>query len=145
MRSRLLSTDGGRRTMVLVFDIGDEVAEGLTAFATEHGLTGSAFTAIGALREVTLGYWNWDTKAYERIEIGEQVEVVSLSGNLALGPNGEPKLHAHLVVAKRDGSAHGGHLLRAIVRPTLEVVLTELPAELHRRTDEATGLALLAP
>lgn len=145
MRSRLVSTSDGRRTMVLVFDIGDEVAEGLTSFATEHGLGGSSLTAIGALREVTLGYWSWDTKEYERIEIGEQVEVVSMVGNIAIGPNGEPKLHAHLVVGKRDGSAHGGHLLRGIVRPTLEVVLTELPAELHRRTDEATGLALLAP
>ena len=145
MRSRLLSSSGGRRTMVLVFDIGDEVAEGLTAFATEHGLTGASLTAIGALREATLGYWNWETKQYERIEIGEQVEVVSLSGNIAAGPGGEPKLHAHVVLAKRDGSAHGGHLLRGIVRPTLEVVLTELPAELHRRTDQATGLALLAP
>lgn len=145
MRSRLLSTSDGRRTMVLVFDVGDEVAAGLTAFATEQSVTGASLTAIGALREVTLGYWNPETREYERIEIGEQVEVVSLVGNIAMGPGGEPKLHAHVVVAMRDGSAHGGHLLRGIVRPTLEVVLTELPAELHRRTDEATGLALLAP
>ena len=111
---------------------------------TTDSVNGKA--AVGpVLREVTLGYWNPDTREYERIEIGEQVEVVSMVGNIATGPGGEPKLHAHLVVAGRDGRAHGGHLLRGIVRPTLEVVLTELPAELHRRTDEATGLALLAP
>jgi predicted DNA-binding protein with PD1-like motif len=56
---------------------------------------------------------------------------------------GAPKLHAHAVVAKSDGSAHGGHLLQGIVRPTLEVVLSESPAWLHREVDEATGLPLI--
>jgi predicted DNA-binding protein with PD1-like motif len=146
MRSRVVDTDpSGRRTMLLVFDTGEEALGGLTEFAAEHGLTGCAFTAIGALREVAVGYWNWDRKDYDRIEIAEQVEVVALTGNVASGPDGRAKVHAHIVVAKRDGTAHGGHLLRGIVRPTLEVVLTELPAHLHRRTDETTGLALLAP
>ena len=61
----------------------------------------------------------------------------------ALGPNGEPKLHAHVVLTKRDGSAWGGHLIEARVQPTLEVMLVESPSHLQRRTDAATGLALI--
>lgn len=57
--------------------------------------------------------------------------------------SGRPQLHAHVVVGKSDGSAHGGHLLSARVRPTLEVVLVESPAYLRRETDEETGLALI--
>jgi hypothetical protein len=146
MRSRVVATgDDGRRTIVLVFDTGEEAMEGLTNHVATQAIAGSHFTAIGALSAVTLGYWSWERKDYERIEIAEQVEVVALTGNVATGPDGRPKLHAHIVVAKRDGTAHGGHLLRGVVRPTLEVVLTELPAHLHRRTDAATGLPLLAP
>jgi hypothetical protein len=91
---------------------------------------------------VTLGYFELEKRDYKRIPIDEQVEVVSLVGNIARGDDG-PKLHAHVVVGKRDGAAFGGHLIDARVRPTLEVVLVETPAHLRRRSDPATGLALI--
>jgi uncharacterized protein len=144
MKSRELSRDG-QRTFVLVFAIGDEVSGGLLEFAREHAITAAHFTGIGALHDLRVGYWEWERKDYRAIEIPEQVEVLSLAGNVAIGPDGKPRLHAHIVVGKADGSAHGGHLLRAHVRPTLEIVLTETPAELRRTTDPATGLALLTP
>lgn len=144
MHTRLLHESDGRRVFALVFDIGDEVAEELARFAREHELEGAHLTALGALSDVTLGYWRWEEKDYERIEIREQVEVLALVGNIARGPDGEPRVHAHLVVGKRDGSAHGGHLLEAHVRPTLELVVTEEPRHMQRRFDENTGLALLA-
>lgn len=56
---------------------------------------------------------------------------------------GEPQVHAHVVVARSDGSAYGVHLLEAHVWPTLEVVLVETPAHLQRELDEATGLPLI--
>ena len=143
MKSRELSRDG-LRTFVLVFAPGDEVSDGLLVFAREHGVTGAHFTGIGALQQLRVGYWEPERKDYRATEIDEQVEVLSLAGNVATGPDGEPRIHAHIVVGKADGSAHGGHLLRARVRPTLEVVLTEVPTELRRSTDPATGLALLA-
>jgi predicted DNA-binding protein with PD1-like motif len=68
--------------------------------------------------------------------------VLSLVGDVALA-RGEPQLHAHVVVGKRDGTAHGGHLMRALVWPTLEVILVESPAHLRRVRDAETGLALI--
>jgi predicted DNA-binding protein with PD1-like motif len=144
MRSRQLGSSDGQRTFAVVFDIGDEVTEGLLAFATEQGLRGAHFTAIGALRDVTLGYWEWDTKQYRKIPLREQVEVLSLVGNIALAPDGGPKIHAHVVVGTSDGAAHGGHLLEGHVRPTLEVVIVESPRRLQRTVDPETGLALIA-
>jgi predicted DNA-binding protein with PD1-like motif len=70
------------------------------------------------------------------------VEVLSLIGDIAV-ENKQPKLHAHVVVGKRDGSAHGGHLLEARVRPTLEVLLIESPSYLVRRFNSTYGLALI--
>lgn len=144
MNGKLLDDRDGHRTFAVVFETGDEAAEGLAAFAREHALEGSHLTAIGACQSVVLGYWSWEKKEYERIRIREQVEVVSLVGNIALGPEGSPRVHAHVVVAKRDGAAFGGHLLEAHVRPTLEVVVTEEPEHLQRRHDPRTGLALIA-
>jgi predicted DNA-binding protein with PD1-like motif len=141
MKSRLLNDDG-QRTYALVFDPGDEVIAGLRTFAAENDLMASEFTAIGALKKATLGYFDFDINDYDRIPIDEQVEVLSLVGNVSSKDN-RPKIHAHVVVAKRDGTAHGGHLLEGYVRPTLEVILTESPDYLVREIDEATGLALI--
>lgn len=134
---------GELRTFAVVFDKGDEVVESLTAFAREHGLSAAQFTGLGAFSDVVLGFFDWQRKDYERIQIEEQVEVVALVGDVTLGEGDEPKLHPHVVVAKSDGTAHGGHLLEGNVRPTLEVVLSETPAHLHRRTDAETGLPLI--
>ena len=143
MQSKLL-TDERERTYALVFESGEEAASGLLVFARDEGLTAAHFTAIGAFQQATLGWFNLVTRDYERISIGEQVEVLSLVGNVAVH-DGEPKVHAHVVVGKRDGTAHGGHLLEARVRPTLEVTLIETPAHLRREIDEATGLPLISP
>jgi predicted DNA-binding protein with PD1-like motif len=142
MQAKLINGDG-EKTFALVFDTGDEVMAGLLAFAKEHRLGASHFTAIGAFHDVTLGYFDWQRKDYRRIPIHEQVEALSLVGDIALGEDGQPKVHAHAVVGKSDGTAHGGHLLEAHVRPTLEVTLVEAPRYLRRKFDKESGLALI--
>ena len=142
MKSKLIHDDGAK-TFALVFDRGDEVASGLLAFAKEKKLSGSHFTAIGAFESVTLGFFERERKDYEKITIDEQVEVLSLVGDIALEGD-KPKVHAHVVVGKRDGTAHGGHLLEARVWPTLELILIESPQHLQRKVDKETGLALIS-
>ncbi|HEX8853178.1 MAG TPA: PPC domain-containing DNA-binding protein [Pyrinomonadaceae bacterium] len=142
MRSKLIH-GGGEKTFAVVFDKGEEVAGGLLAFAKENNLSASHFTAIGAFERVTLGFFERERKDYKRIAIDEQVEVLSLVGDIALEGD-EPKVHAHVVVGKADGTAHGGHLLEARVWPTLEVILVESPRHLRRKLDNETGLALIS-
>ena len=141
MRAKLLSEQGAR-TFLLVFDAGDEVMRELLKFAREYGVAGGHFTATGAFERATVAFFDLEKKEYERIEIGEQVEVVSLVGNVSLYEEG-PKLHAHVVLCKSDGTAHGGHLLEGQVRPTLEMFLTESGTQIERRLDEATNLPLI--
>jgi uncharacterized protein len=79
---------------------------------------------------------------YHRIPVEEQVEVVTLAGDIALVDH-EPNIHAHVVLGRRDGAAICGHLLEARVRPTLELTLVETPASICRRPDPDTGLNLI--
>ena len=143
MKAQLLHDHDGAKTYALIFVTGDEVMSTLTAFAKENQLRGSHFTAIGAFQEATLAYFDWEKKAYQKIPVREQVEVVSLVGDVATGEKGEPQIHAHVVVGRSDGSTRAGHLLEARVRPTLEVVLIESPVHLQRRHDPESGLALI--
>ncbi len=141
MKAKLLNQEP-ETTYAVVFDAGDEFLSGLTAFAKEQGLTASHFTAIGAFERATLGFFNMQRKEYTKIPVTEQVEVLSLVGDIALN-DGEPKIHAHVVVGAEDGTARGGHILEAHVRPTLEVLLVETPKHLQRETDAKTGLPLI--
>jgi predicted DNA-binding protein with PD1-like motif len=132
-------------TFIIVFETGDELASGLSRFAAEHKLSAASFKAVGALSSVRLGWFSWESKTYKpSVNLDEQLELLSLIGDVAL-KDGKPVVHAHAVVGKEDGTAHGGHLLEAHIRPTCEVVLTESPSHLQKFVDPESGLALIKP
>ena len=110
MRSKLLHDDRGLRTFAVVFDKNDDVRECLLEFANANRFGNAHLTAIGAFSEVTLGFFDPAQKDYRKTPVKEQVEVLSFIGNMVLN-DGKPRLHAHVVVGKSDGSAHGGHFL----------------------------------
>ena len=114
MKGKLISS-AGDKTYAVIFDTGDEVVKGLTDFAREQRLSGSHLTAIGAFQDVTLGYFDWQTKEYRKIPLHEQVEVLSLVGDVALAPDGSPKLHAHVVVGRGRSRRPGQGVARAFV------------------------------
>jgi uncharacterized protein len=145
MQTALLHEAGGQRTFVVILETGDEIVKSLCDFATEERISAAQVSAIGALSEVELRYFDWQTKKYRSIHVNEQVEVASLLGDIAVSPEGKPALHLHIVVGKADGHAMAGHLGKARVRPTLEVIVTESPAHLRKRYDAASGLALIDP
>lgn len=141
MRSKQIADDP--KTLAVIFETGDEILSSLANLAAAEGLSGSSFKAIGALSTVELGWFNWETKRYETaVKLDEQVELLSLVGDIAL-KGSEPQVHAHLVVGRADGTAHGGHLMSATVRPTCELILTESPQHLRKQIDPETGIALI--
>jgi hypothetical protein len=145
MQHKRLNVSGGQRTYAVVLETGEEVMDCLQKFVASECVSAAQLTAIGALSDVVLMYFDWEKKDYLRIPVREQVEVASLIGDVAESPAGEPSLHIHLVVGKRDGHAMAGHLAEAHVRPTLEVIVTENPAHLRKVKDAESGLPLIRP
>jgi|SRR5215469_2049722 len=142
MRSKLLNADPPV-TYAVVLDTGYEVSRVLGDFVRDQEVEAASITAIGAFNRTVLGYFQSETKQYKKIAVEEQVEVLSLLGDVAVGAEG-PTLHLHAVLGKADGSVVGGHLLEAHVRPTLEVILIQPPSYFRKRKDPETGLALIS-
>ena len=109
MKTKLIN-DGPQKTYVLVLDKGDEAISSIEGFVRENGIAAAQLTGIGACSDTVLGFFDWETKDYRKIPVTEQVEVVSLLGDVALGADGKPALHPHVVVSRADGVAMGGHL-----------------------------------
>jgi predicted DNA-binding protein with PD1-like motif len=143
MNFEKVGEQGGIRRFVVVLDSGEEAFETLTRFAREQGLSGASITAIGAFQKATVGWFDLPAKTYREIPVDEQSEVLSLLGDIARDEKDEPSLHLHAVLGLSDGSTKGGHFMKGIVRPTLEVTITEAPAELCRRKRPELGIALI--
>ncbi|WP_422769125.1 PPC domain-containing DNA-binding protein [Plantactinospora sp. WMMC1484] len=134
--------DGGRRVVVIAVERGEEAVAAVNEVARRRGIAAAQVTAVGGFSGAEVGYFDRQDRDYLRIPVSEQVEVLSLVGDIA-DVRGEPALHVHAVLGRRDGSTVGGHLLNGEVWPTLEVVVTEVAASLAKRVDPETGVALL--
>jgi predicted DNA-binding protein with PD1-like motif len=143
MRSKLLGESDGIRTFVVVLDPGDEAFRSISEFAAAERVAAAAVTAIGAFENATVGWFDFSSKSYRKIPVTEQCEVLSAVGDIAIGDGGKPSLHLHVVLGLSDGTTRGGHLLEGVVRPTLEVMVTETPAHLRRRKRPDLGIALI--
>lgn len=144
MKTKTLSGKGGTSggtSRALIFETNDEVMALLRDFSKTENVRAARFTGIGAFRSATLAYYDWEKKEYCRIPVDEQVEVLVLAGDLAWEGD-KPVVHLHAVLGRRDGSTIGGHLLTAVVRPTLELMMTEAGA-LVRHFDPESGIALI--
>lgn len=81
MKAKLIN-DGPQKTYVVVLETGEEAVGSIESFAPEHRLGAAQFTGVGAFSDAVLGFFDWETKAYRRNSAAEQVEVVSLIGDV---------------------------------------------------------------
>jgi predicted DNA-binding protein with PD1-like motif len=81
---------------------------------------------------------------------GRATGVLDFEGDLEIGAlvgnitrlDGEPFVHAHVVVGGRDTIAHTGHLMAARCAATVELFLHDFGGAIHRAPDPAIGLNL---
>lgn len=145
MKHKLLASDAGERTFIVVLDEGDEAFASIAAFAERNNIAAASLTAIGAFREATIAFFEFETKSCRKIPVPEQSEVLSMIGDIAVDEEDRKSLHLHAVLGLSDGSKRGGHFMEGHVRPTLEVVVRETPAHLRRRKKLDLGIALIDP
>jgi uncharacterized protein len=141
MKSKVVE-DADVVTYVVVCDPGDEAVATLQQFARAEQLEASQVTAVGGFERATVGWFDRAAKQFRRIPVDEPSEVLSLIGDVAEGQDG-PSLNLHVVLGLSDGTTRGGHLIEGQVFPTLEVIVTETPAELRRVMRPDIGVALI--
>lgn len=144
MRVKLVKDTTEEKVYAVIFSKGDEALSGLTDFAIANKITDAHFTGIGAASGATVAWLDLEKKMYHRIAVPQQVEVLSLIGDIAEF-NGRPIVHMHAVLCKRDGATVGGHVFELNVNPTVEVFMTVNTVSLQKKQDEASGMKLIDP
>lgn len=143
MKSTTVSDEQGAQVRIVILDTGEEAFAALTKFANDAKISAASLTAIGAFERAVVGWFDFSSKSYRKIEVNEQCEVLSAIGDVAIDDDGRASLHVHIVLGLSDGSTRGGHLLEGRVRPTLEVVLTDTQSKLRRKKRADIGIALI--
>jgi len=140
---RLVATRAdGSKEYALVLARGDEVMTALSDFAKAEGVTAASFTGIGAVRDPEVGWFDFNKQQYKAMRYDDQVEVLSLIGDIGIGSEGKAVAHAHATLGRESGRAFGGHLIRATVSPTLEVFVTTYPLPLKKQRDARDDIEL---
>src|SRR4051794_12835080 len=126
----------------LRFLSGEHVLAPLLDWVGAENIGYASLTGVGAVSAATVSYWNAETIQYETHDLTEQMEVVSLIGNVSLR-DGQPFVHAHVGLGRSDLSLIGGHVNELIVHPTLEISIVPGPVSIHRALDESCGLYVM--
>jgi uncharacterized protein len=132
--------DGSR--FLIRCEVGEKLPDVLLDLARSRHWISAEITGLGAVRGVTLAYYDLNDRKYINHPIDGIVELVSLVGNLAW-LDGNPIWHLHCSVADRNGNLKGGHLVTLEVAVTVECWITLGDKPLARRYDEFSGLNLL--
>lgn len=122
------------------FDTGDDWRVQIEQLASEIGADAAWFTAMGAVQDAELWYYDQDTKEYLPVTFDEPLEVAACVGNISW-LEGERFAHTHAVLSREDGSTVAGHL-NAGTTFAGEIYMKELDTELTREFDETTELDL---
>jgi uncharacterized protein len=144
MQAKLVKDSPEEKVYAVIFSRGDEALSGLTDFVIQHKIQDAHFTAIGATSGATLAWLDLAKKAYRRISVTEQAEVLSLIGDVATF-DGKPIVHMHAVLGKSNGTPIGGHVFELNVNPTLEVFMTVNTTPLKKKADDQSGMKLIDP
>ncbi len=125
---------------------GDDLLAALEALAQEHNITLGEVTAIGAVSQARIGYYNQDERQYYFLDLDRHLEILALVGNISM-KDGKPMVHAHVTLGDSEGRAFGGHLAPGTLAFACEFAIQEFVSDitLSRQIDDPTGLFLWPP
>ncbi len=126
--------------IIVRLEIDDEIIASLKDLMEKCNLKSGRISGIGATNNVTLGVYEVKNKIYNKVTHLEDMEILSLSGNLSR-QNGIPYVHAHITLATLE-NVYGGHLNEAVISATGELIIDVIDTDIERIYNEEIGLNL---
>lgn len=127
--------------IIVRMDKGEEILEKVREVAEKEKIKLADISALGAVSEFTVGVFDTEAKEYHANEFKGNFEIVSLTGTINT-MNDEFYCHLHMSAGNEKGQVFGGHLNRAIISATCEMVITLIDGRVDRRFEKEVGLNL---
>lgn len=130
-----------KKALLLRLEDGEDIVDCLKAVSSKEKIESALVSGIGACRKAEIAHYNTKDKKYSVRKLKGMLEIVSLSGNIAV-LDGKPAAHLHIIISMHDFSTMSGHLMKAEIYPTCEIVVIPLDTKVERGFDAKTGLNL---
>ena len=127
---------------IVRLNVGEDIVESVKKFAQEENIRFGTVTGIGAVNKAKIGLFNTETKEYQSTILEEDMEIISLAGNIT-EMNGEPYIHLHIALANSEHNVKAGHLNMAVISATGEIIIEAIDGYVDREFDDDIGLNLL--
>jgi len=132
------------RVIVGKIEPNEDLIDSIIKMVNKYDIKSGFINCIGALKKITIGYFDMESKKYLTKTVDEYVELVSCMGNISFR-DGKPIIHLHASIGARDYSIIGGHLIQpSIVSITGEAYILEIDRKIERVNDPQFNLSLLA-
>ncbi|WP_294189809.1 PPC domain-containing DNA-binding protein [uncultured Clostridium sp.] len=128
--------------IVLRLEKGEEVIESIKNLCEKEDIKVGSISGLGASNHVVVGLFKVDEKKYYSNTFEEDFEITNLTGNISR-MNGEVYLHIHGTFANVEGKCVGGHLNKAVISATSEIIIDKINGEVGRQFSEEIGLNLI--
>lgn len=126
-------------TIVVRMDMGEDLFEQLRRLAIREDVKLASISALGTFSFMNVGIYDLEKKQFFGNDFQGMFEIVSLTGTInTMG--GAYYCHLHAAAADGSGNVYGGHLSKATIGATLEMVITVIDGIVDRVKDEETGL-----
>lgn len=125
--------------LVIKLEVGEDIVESLLKVGREYDIEFAEITGIGASNLIEVGSYNVSLKKYKSVIFRGELEITSIMGNLSKQED-EPYLHLHITFADENLDLHGGHLNKAIISATCEIVVRRLDGKVGRIYQDEVGL-----
>ncbi|MFZ2314151.1 MAG: PPC domain-containing DNA-binding protein [Gammaproteobacteria bacterium] len=132
------------KPFILALKMGEDLFAGILRCAEEADLKSASISGLGALDDVTVAYYNLNTKSYQTKLFAGMYELISLHGNITK-LDGKHFIHIHAALGTEEYNVVGGHIMSATVGPSAEITVVPLSNTINRAYDEQTGLKLMCP
>lgn len=130
-------------TIIARMDKGEEILEQLKVIAEKESIKLASVSALGATDDITVGVFRTGEKKYYANHFTGDMEIVSLTGTVST-MDGAYYAHLHMSAGDAEGHVFGGHLNRAVISATCEMVIRVIDGQVDRKFDENVGLNLFA-
>lgn len=130
-------------TIIARIDKGEEILEQLKVIAEKEEIKLASVSALGATDDITVGVFRTGEKKYYANHFTGDMEIVSLTGTIST-MDGAFYPHLHMSAGDTEGHVFGGHLNRAVISATCEMVIRVIDGQVDRKFDENIGLNLFA-
>lgn len=126
-------------TIIARLDKGEEILEQLEVISKKENIKLASVSALGATDDITVGVFRTGEKKYYANSFRGDMEIVSLTGTVST-MNGQYYAHLHMSAGDTEGKVFGGHLNRAVISATCEMVITVIDGQVDREFNETVGL-----